>query len=89
MKHKPALGNPGKPYKSKSYSIFAHRPLSIDPRYNFGVFILLTKYMEQRSVSRSQVNRFARKKWIAVTRNRNRIYVSEVCTDAINEDLGV
>lgn len=85
------LGHKFKPFHTSRRSIFALRPPSSDYTndYGFTKWTLLTDYMKTRRVTRSQVRKFAHKNWIAVTGYKSRLYVCEICTEEINDYLGV
>jgi hypothetical protein len=68
-------------------SIFGVRPYTDNPVTCGTKWELLTDYIARKFVSRSQVRRFARKKWIAVSSFKNRLYVSELCPGLIDEWL--
>jgi hypothetical protein len=83
------LGYHYQPFHGRPRSIFATRPYTRDmtrPNYTT-VWELLTDYLIRRRVSRKQVMRFARKRWIAVSSFRNRLYVCEMCSDEIDNCL--
>lgn len=82
-------GHYNQPFNQSKGSIFSLRPYSYDIRNLYGVtkWELLTEFMARRFVTRYQVNRFAHRRWLAVTSMKNRLYVCELCPDAINEYL--
>lgn len=83
------IGFNHKPYHTKKYSIFAAFPYSRDMvRDDYTtIWERLTEFCKRRSCSRYQAKTFARKKWIAVSGFRNRIYVCEMCTEEIDDWL--
>jgi hypothetical protein len=72
---------------TRPQSIFGVRPHTYNPATCGTKWELLTAYMARRYVSRYQVRRFAHRKWIAVSSFKNRLYVSELCPDRINDWL--
>ena len=83
------LGSYYQPFHGKKSSIFATRPYTRDmtsPNYTT-VWELLTDYLKRRHVTRKQIETFARKKWIAVSSFRSRLYVCELCKEKINSWL--
>jgi hypothetical protein len=97
------LGSYYKPFHDTKATIFASRPHvrnyhweeNIHRRsddqitHQHGIKIKLTRYLKEKSISREQAYKLVRKKWIAITSHKNRLYVRELCSDAINEYLGI
>lgn len=83
------IGSYYQPFHTTHESIFATRPYARDmTRANYTtVWELLTDYCKRRFVSRKQVKTFARKKWVAISSFRNRLYVCEMCSDEIDNWL--
>jgi|GEM_PF-3128376 len=77
------------PFRTKKKSIFAYRPHQKDITNPHGVtvWIPIKDYQASKFVSYDQVLYFARRKWIAVTSCKNRLYVCEICPDQINYHL--
>lgn len=83
------LGYCYQPFHGKKRSIFTTRPYTRDmtsPNHTT-VWELLTDYLKRRHVSRRQVEKFARTKWIAISSFRNRLYVCEMCIEEIDNWL--
>lgn len=82
-------GKYNKPFDTTKGSIFACRPYQRDINNDKGVtiWIKVKDYCDQRFVTYKQVKYFARKKWIAVSSCKNRLYVCELCPDAIDVHL--
>lgn len=77
------------PFKTKKTSIFAHRTHQRDINNSDGVTVWtpVKEYQASRFVTYKQVTYFARRKWIAVTSCKNRLYICELCPDQINYHL--
>lgn len=77
------------PFRTKKKSIFAHRTHQRDINNPDGVTLWtpIKDYQASRFVSYKQVTYFARRKWIAVTSCKSRLYVCELCPDQINYHL--
>lgn len=77
------------PFTTKKTSIFALRTYQHDINDANGVtkWTSLKSYCLKNFVSYKQVKYFARKKWIAITSYKNRIYVCELCPDLIKYHL--
>lgn len=77
------------PFGTKKKSIFSHRTYQHDITNANGVtqWTPVKVYCATKFVSYNQVLYFARRKWIAVTSYKNRIYICELCPDQINYHL--
>jgi predicted NUDIX family NTP pyrophosphohydrolase len=77
------------PFGTKRKSIFAHRTHQRDISNPHGVTVWtpIKVYQASRFVTYKQVTYFARRKWIAVTSCKSRLYVCELCPDQINYHL--
>jgi len=84
------MSRSGQPFATKKHSIFATRPHQRDINNPDGVteWTLATTYCEQKFISYDQLKYFARKKWVAVSSCKNRIYVCEICPLEIEVHLG-
>ena len=83
------LGTYYQPFHNGKGTIFAVRPHVRDlnrPNYTT-VWELLTDYCKRKFISRKQVKTLARKKWLAVSSFRNRLYVCELCPEEIDDYL--
>ena len=77
------------PFKTKKTSIFAHRTHQRDINNSGGVTVWtpVKEYQASKFVTYDQVLYFARRKWIAVTSCKNRLYICELCPDQITYHL--
>jgi hypothetical protein len=66
-------------------SVFGLRPYTYNPETLGTKWELLTEYMKRRYISRNQVRTLIRRKWVAVSSFKNRLYISELCHDLIEE----
>lgn len=80
----------GQPFATRKDSIFASRPHQRDINNLDGVTVwtLATTYCEEKFITYDQLKYFVSKKWIAVTSTKNRLYVCELCSLAIENHLG-
>lgn len=77
------------PFRTKRKSIFAYRThqRDINNLHGVTVWIPVKEYQASRFVTYDQVLYFARRKWIAVTSCKSRLYICELCPDQINYHL--
>ena len=68
-------------------SLFAYFPYDFPPGVNHSRKITLTRYCQEKFISKKQARTLVRKKWLAITRFRNQIWVQEICPDEITEFL--
>lgn len=79
-----------KPYgQIKRYSIFSGRVRTSDPRKTATIgYISISQYCKEKFISRSVLNTFAKKGWVAVIKtHRSRISVVELCPEEIEDYL--
>lgn len=79
----------GQPFATRKDSIFASRPHQRDINNPYGVTVwtLATTYCEEKFITYDQLKYFVRKKWMAVSSCKNRIYVCELCPLQIENHL--
>jgi hypothetical protein len=68
-------------------SLFAYFPHDFPPGVNHSRKIPLTRYCQEKFITKDQARTLVRKKWLAITKFRNQIWVQEICPDEINEFL--
>lgn len=80
----------GQPWATRKDSIFASRPHQQDINNPHGVTVwtLATVYCKEKFITYDQLKYFIRKKWMAVSSCKNRIYVCELCPLEIENHLG-
>jgi hypothetical protein len=69
---------------TKVCSVFGTRPYTYNPFTGVTQWELLTAYIARKYISRSQAKTLIRKKWLAVSSFKNRLYVSEICPNEIS-----
>lgn len=83
------IGTNYQPFHNGTSTIFTVRPHTRDltrPNHTT-VWEYLTDYCKRKNISRVQVKTLARKRWLAVSSFRNRLYVAEICPDEIEDFL--
>lgn len=73
------------PQVTKQSSVFATRPYTYNPVVYGTQWELLVEYSKRKFISRNQIRKLVRKKWLAVSSFKNRLYVSELCPEEIKE----
>lgn len=77
-----------KPFCIGKRSILSARTYSKDiNNKSFTKWELLTDYIKRKFITRKQVKKLAKLKYIAVSSFRNRLYVCELCPEEINQWL--
>lgn len=77
----------GQRLTASKYSLFAYFPFDFPPEVYHSRKIRLTQYCQEKFISKKQARTLVRKKWLAITRFRNQVWVQEICPDEINEFL--
>ncbi len=81
------MSQDGRWVKTTRGSLFAFHPYEFSPGENWSVKITFTRYCKEKNISRDQGKTFIRKKWLAITRFKGRIWVHEICPDQIQDFL--
>lgn len=68
-------------------SLFAQHPYEFTPGEIHYEKIPLVQYCKNKNISRKQANTLIRKKWLAMTQFKARIWVHEICPDEITNFL--
>lgn len=76
-------------FDSTRYSVISLHPYQFKAGTNFSIKITLTAYCQLRFISKSVARRFMVKKWLAVSRMGRHIFVEEICTEEIDQYLGI
>lgn len=77
----------GRWVKTTRASLFAFHPHEFKPGENWYVKIPLARYCKEKNISRDQAKTLIRKKWLAITQFKRRIWVHEICPDQIKDFL--
>jgi hypothetical protein len=70
--------------KNRKYSFISARVKRLIPNTPVLVKIPLKKYCQQRNITRKQAKTLLNKRWLTASKVRGRIYVAEICPEAIN-----
>lgn len=78
-----------KPFSPSKDSVFSTLHREFVKGVDCSRKITLTRYCQLRFVSKRQARRFIRKGWLTVTRQGRNLWVQEVCTEEIDDYLGL
>ena len=81
------MNQDGRWVKTTRESLFALHPYEFSPGENWYEKTLLTDYCKKKNISRKQAKTLIRKKWLAITQFKARIWVHEICPEQITDFL--
>ncbi len=87
MERRNRLEKPNRWVETTRESFFALHPYEFDCDKNWYEKIRLTQYCKIKHISRKQVRTLIKRKWLAITRFKRRIWVHELEPEKINEYL--